>query len=605
MDFRRKRTMSEASYRANNKGTLSSLQGPIRVIRLCILSIIIPGALVGLPLYMRYYVYGEQVYPVGMSDMRLLDNRVSTTWCQSQTIWSNATFNAYLMAEQPQLELGHEHVSMTRHLKLDDDMKEYWGFYLLRGSIISVSTCTRWPGASLILIKGHKHLRDCAYIGDDSSEELDELDEDESNSTKVHQDPANDPTKMTKLKDGIVHHQTATNHTAETFAIHHKKKGHSSESDSISKDEKVRRLRTDRKLGPTVHLAFAELGNKLVLPPYRKLYENGAENMNSHTKANSVNKKFSTIKTLEKSAEPSPKKAITSREIYEDVMKKLESLNDNRAKMILERLNSRLSSKTETSNVADKESSSSTPENNVKIRHHRKLFNKIEEQKINKSESENLLRKKREVILGTLEGPLTTHNEEDDAAMEEDIHQPDEIAEIRGTINETDAFDKSNSEFWSSFSSSEERLMNCEGLLLNLPLMPHHKCEAHQSEHALSSASSMNKITYRVTSNGYYFFVFNSENEVQTNYLRVHFDLEKTKYNVSQPIDSCQNQTSSCNLPLRFFSHQKVVLHLPIRKNDTLWNQEFLAISTCEPRTSVYIICVLSVPLFILLFAFQ
>lgn len=33
----------------------------------------------------------------------------------------------------------------------------------------------RWPGASLIMIRGHKHLQDCAYIGDDSSEELEEL----------------------------------------------------------------------------------------------------------------------------------------------------------------------------------------------------------------------------------------------------------------------------------------------------------------------------------------------------------------------------------------------------------------------------------------------
>lgn len=33
----------------------------------------------------------------------------------------------------------------------------------------------RFPGASLILIRGHRHLHECAYIGDDSSEELSEL----------------------------------------------------------------------------------------------------------------------------------------------------------------------------------------------------------------------------------------------------------------------------------------------------------------------------------------------------------------------------------------------------------------------------------------------
>lgn len=33
----------------------------------------------------------------------------------------------------------------------------------------------RAPGASLVLIRGHRHLHECAYIGDDSSEELNEL----------------------------------------------------------------------------------------------------------------------------------------------------------------------------------------------------------------------------------------------------------------------------------------------------------------------------------------------------------------------------------------------------------------------------------------------
>jgi hypothetical protein len=37
------------------------------------------------------------------------------------------------------------------------------------------ATAGRWPGAALIVIKGHKHLRDCAYIGDNSSEEEDEV----------------------------------------------------------------------------------------------------------------------------------------------------------------------------------------------------------------------------------------------------------------------------------------------------------------------------------------------------------------------------------------------------------------------------------------------
>lgn len=71
--------------------------------------------------------------------MRLYINDPS----QSQVIKVNATFNAYLMNDEPKVENEVLPVSMTRHLILEDDMKEYWGFYLLRGSSVTVSTCVR------------------------------------------------------------------------------------------------------------------------------------------------------------------------------------------------------------------------------------------------------------------------------------------------------------------------------------------------------------------------------------------------------------------------------------------------------------------------------
>lgn len=110
---------------------------------------------------------------------------------------------------------------------------------------------------------------------------------------------------------------------------------------------------------------------------------------------------------------------------------------------------------------------------------------------------------------------------------------------------------------------------------------------------------------FRVPSNGYYFFVFNSENEIQPNFIRTHFRLEKTTYNVSSAVASCRNNTGSCSLPLRFWSNDKVIIELPVSTNDSLWNEEFLAVTTCEPRTAVYVGCIVAMPLLIILFAFQ
>lgn len=100
---------------------------------------------------MRYRVYSEQIYPLGMSDMRLVDNKISTTWCQRQLVKSNATYSAYLLSEQPKIKQDPAHVSVIRHLDLGDDMKEYWGFYLLKGSSVTVSTCCRFVRFSVIM----------------------------------------------------------------------------------------------------------------------------------------------------------------------------------------------------------------------------------------------------------------------------------------------------------------------------------------------------------------------------------------------------------------------------------------------------------------------
>jgi peptidyl-prolyl cis-trans isomerase SDCCAG10 len=75
--------------------------------------------------------------------------------------------------------------------------------------------------------------------------------------------------------------------------------------------------------------------------------------------------------------------------------------------------------------------------------------------------------------------------------------QPDGIADHHKMVNETTFNDQSKSEFWSSFSSSEEKLLNCAGLILNLPLTPHSKCSEHQPHREYAVAALENTITYK------------------------------------------------------------------------------------------------------------
>lgn len=62
---------------------------------------------------------------------------------QKQLIMSNTTFNAYVIANEPQISKNYENVEMRRSMVLKDGVKEYWGFYLLKGSSFKVSACVR------------------------------------------------------------------------------------------------------------------------------------------------------------------------------------------------------------------------------------------------------------------------------------------------------------------------------------------------------------------------------------------------------------------------------------------------------------------------------
>lgn len=59
-----------------------NLKGPSRVVKLCLLGILLPSLMVAFPLYFRYKVYTHQIYPLTISDMRIIDGKISTTWCQ-------------------------------------------------------------------------------------------------------------------------------------------------------------------------------------------------------------------------------------------------------------------------------------------------------------------------------------------------------------------------------------------------------------------------------------------------------------------------------------------------------------------------------------------
>jgi peptidyl-prolyl cis-trans isomerase SDCCAG10 len=565
----------------NCKKRPSTLKGPLRVIRLCVLGIFLPSLFIAVPLYMRYHVYGHQLYPLAMSDMRLIDNKVSTTWCQRQLVKVNTTFNAFLLENSPSLASHLKPLTMVRHLSLEDDTKEYWGFYLLQGSSVTVSTCVRWPGSSLIVIRGHKHLHECAYIGDDSSEELDELmeairegnyvrPENKKQNSTPHA-PVNEPDMMKRHRVDVEFHHPIHKNNTKNYTI----------KDAVD-DADITDPKALQTLLDSLQAKAKENQKQTLEEKYMHVHRNS-------TIAEGESKNFQ--------IEAPHSDQTHSQETYADIMRKLESLG-NKSNTILDQINKKFGGKVNNS------------EDNLVQEPHQQVFD-VKGRHYSKpsvhfdDNIDRARRRRREIIISNaMHSNLTEDDEERNLGVEEEF-TPDGIADHRGTINETTLNDYSNSEFWSSFSSSEEALLNCAGLILNLPLTPHHKCVPELTEEQAEETYLANTITYKVPVNGYYFFVFNSENEVQTNYIRVQFHLNKAVYNVSNAVSTCMNSSETCAMDLKFFSSEKLVMELPVRENSSLWNEEFVVVSECEPRTILYAMCVIAVPVLVILFAFS
>ena len=65
---------------------------------------------------------------------------------QAQELTSENPFTSYRTSGQLPQHSRRLPVTLSHKLRLSDDVREFWGFYLLRGSRISISACARYAG---------------------------------------------------------------------------------------------------------------------------------------------------------------------------------------------------------------------------------------------------------------------------------------------------------------------------------------------------------------------------------------------------------------------------------------------------------------------------
>lgn len=150
-----------------------------RSFRFCILltlGVMIPVTFMVVPLYLRHHTYATYHIPVSSTDSRVLNHHVSTVWCESERISMNSSFNAYLVREAPQFENTTRTYWTTKHFDLRSEEREYWGFYLPKGSTMTLGICARYDGAKIFVFKGKRNMKKCVKREEDDDDD-DDLDE--------------------------------------------------------------------------------------------------------------------------------------------------------------------------------------------------------------------------------------------------------------------------------------------------------------------------------------------------------------------------------------------------------------------------------------------
>uniref|UniRef100_A0A224XNV8 Putative conserved plasma membrane protein n=1 Tax=Panstrongylus lignarius TaxID=156445 RepID=A0A224XNV8_9HEMI len=109
---------------------------------------------------------------------------------------------------------------------------------------------------------------------------------------------------------------------------------------------------------------------------------------------------------------------------------------------------------------------------------------------------------------------------------------------------------------------------------------------------------------HNVTRDGYYYYIFYSDNDYVQNDIYAIFDIYKPTYEYGNHSMACINKTE-CSFPIGFWSDDIVVVEVPTRDGIENENDDITILtSTCHPRSAIYAVFPIAVIFIILLCAF-
>lgn len=155
----------------------------------------------------------------------------------------------------------------------------------------------------------------------------------------------------------------------------------------------------------------------------------------------------------------------------------------------------------------------------------------------------------------------------------------------------------------SSVSSFEEGLLNCyEGqVLLAQEFEPSELCT--NVSHLVNGKHMQTR--HDVAEDGYYYYIFYSDNDIVFNDMHAVFDIYKPTFQYENVTKSCLKKTE-CTFPLTMLSNDRVIVEVPTKDGIEHEQDDIsLLISVCHPRMGMYTIFPIAVLFLIISCAFM
>jgi len=166
-------------------------------------------------------------------------------------------------------------------------------------------------------------------------------------------------------------------------------------------------------------------------------------------------------------------------------------------------------------------------------------------------------------------------------------------------------FTSSSSEI-SSISSFENGLFNCYGgaILLAREFEPSDQC-TNISYLLTKKHITTLQANHHVEEDGYYYYIFYSDNDFVSNDIYVIFDIYKPTFQYENVTKSCINQTE-CSFSLSMLSADRVIVEIPMKDGIEYDEMDVsMLISICQPRMGAYMIFPIAILFLILGCAFM